>query len=296
MSLIGQSCVWPNVTISSDGYRSVLFSEPSREPDAVPFRYVGSPKTEVVAAQDLETSIDMIVRRILDRLAEKNISGTNLHRLWHDLRRERENPEISRFRRLETWLGCDPDEADEAVIHRRLADAAELGPDVLKEIAAACRGVGQAGMLSADQIVEVADQRGFDVSPDDGIGLTRDADIPEWGTVEAWRVGAAVAREIRRQEKYDVKPIDNTSLANLAGTTVETISSKMKCSDDFSFVFNRNGRRTRVALKPKWETGRRFDLARLVGDRLFGLSASFLPLPAPTAIAKRHNEVSRPSC
>ena len=91
-------------------------------------------------------------------------------------------------------------------------------------------------------------------------------------------MGAAIAREIRRQEKYDGNPIDNACLANLAGTTVETISSKMKCSDDFSFVFNRNGRRTRVALRPKWETGRRFDPARLVGDRLFGRIGQLSPV------------------
>ena len=90
-------------------------------------------------------------------------------------------------------------------------------------------------------------------------------------------MGAAVAREIRRQEKYDGKPIENKSLADLAGTTVETISSKMKRSDDFSFVFNRNGRRIRVALRPKWGTGRRFDLARLVGDRLFGRIGQLSP-------------------
>ena len=37
------------------------------------------------------------------------------------------------------------------------------------------------------------------------------------------------------------------------------------------------GSRSRIALRSKWEAGRRFDLARLLGDRLLGQDEPLLP-------------------
>ena len=35
-----------------------------------------------------------------------------------------------------------------------------------------------------------------------------------------------------------------------------------------SFVLDRNAREARMVLRSRWQTGRRFDLARLIGDRV----------------------------
>ena len=42
MSAIGEGYAWPNLTIFSDGVRTVLVAKPSAQVDAKPFRYLGS--------------------------------------------------------------------------------------------------------------------------------------------------------------------------------------------------------------------------------------------------------------
>ena len=280
MSTIGEGYVWPNVTIDSDGFRTVLTSERSLERDPGPFRYDGRPEAVVLPSSCLESAIDRFALEILARLEEARLDDTNLHRLWRDLRIEREDPAVSRFRRLEALLGRDPDEADAEEIERCLADAAALGEDALEEVAAGTepRAQGPIDMLSAERIEEIAKRQGFDAKPADTVRLTRGANnIPTWGKVAAWNVGKAVASAVRRQEALGADPIANARLAELAGTTAGTISDHAKRSDELAFALDRNGEGTRITLRAKWETGRRFELARLIGDRLFGDSRRLFP-------------------
>ena len=273
MPNIGEGYTWPNVTIHSDGLRSILRSEPSRNPDAVLFRYFGAPGFQTVTVGDLEAAIDGFVGDVLTRLEGSGIGGTNLHRLWDELRAEREDADVARFRRLEARFGCDPDEADEGTIRHRLDDAAALGEEALGEVAAdvAFHGNGPDGMMSADGIADTADRDGFDANPNEAVRLDDATDMPSATEAEAWRVGEYAARKIRDQEGLDGRPISDERLADLAGTKRNVISERSKRSDRISFVLvDRDGDHARVALGSKWETGRRFELARLVGDRLLG--------------------------
>ena len=282
MSTIGEGYVWPNVTIDSDGFRTVLTSERSSGRNSEPFRpfrYFGGPKA-AVPAKCLESAIDRFASEILERLGAARLDDTNLHRLWRDLRIEREDPAVSRFRRLEALLGRDPDEADAKEIERCLADAADLGEDALEEVAAGAepRAQGPIDMLSAERIEEIAERQGFDAKPADAVRLDSGTDgLPAWGEVEAWRVGEAAAGAVRHQEKLGTGLITNARLTDLAGTNAGTISDHTKCSDELAFALDRNADGTRIALRSKWETGRRFELARLIGDRLFGGARRLFP-------------------
>ena len=281
MSTIGEGYVWPNVTIDSDEFRCVLTSERSLERNSEPFRpfrYFGGPKV-FVPAKCLESAIGRFASEILERLEEARLDDTNLHHLWRDLRIERKDPAVSRFRRLEALLGRDPDEADAKEIERCLADAAALGEDALEEVAAGTepRVQGPIDMLSAERIEEIAQRQGFDARPADAVRLDPGAGLPKWAEVEAWRAGEAAAGAVRRQEKLGTGPIANARLAELAGTTAGTISDHAKRSDELAFALDRNGEGTRIAFRSKWETGRRFELARLIGDRLFGGARRLFP-------------------
>ena len=129
LSTIGDGYVWPNITIFSDGLQIFVVSEPSRNPHALLFRYLGaSRRCETVPAKSLEEAIDEFVKDILVRLEDRKLFNANLHRLWKDLAMERATPELARFRRLEARLGYDPDQVREIVAHiddhgrRRAAD------------------------------------------------------------------------------------------------------------------------------------------------------------------------------
>ena len=292
MSTVGDGYAWPDITIFSDGLHAFLDSGPSRNPDTVLFRYLGTPGRQTVPATILEAAIDGFVEDILARLEDRGLRDTNLHRLRHDLRAERERPEVARFRRLEAQLGRDPDEADAGAIRRRLADAAKLGEEALREVAADAAFYGHApsGMMSAEDIVGVARRSGFDADPADAVALGDAADVPRPEEAEAWRVGEGLARGLRAEEHLDGQPIPNERLAGFAGTTRDAIPGRHRRSHGMSFALDGEGGRARVALRSKWETGRRFELARLVGDRLLagriGRSAERL-FPATRAYSYR---------
>ena len=279
MSTIGEGYTWPNITIDSDGFWSVLISERSLQRNTEPFRYYGSLEAVVLPASCLESAIDRFASDVLELLGEAGLGDTNLHRIWQDLGSEREDPEVSRYRRLEARLGRDPDEVDAKEIERCLADAADLGEDALEEIAADTepRARGPIDMLSAERIGEIAKREGFDAKPADAVRLDFGASPPEWEEVEAWRVGEAAADAVRHQENLGTGPIGNARLAELAGTTTHAISELMRRSDEMAFALDRNGEGTRMAFRSKWETGRRFELARLIGDRLFGGARRLFP-------------------
>ena len=80
-----------------------------------------------------------------------------------------------------------------------------------------------------------------------------------------------------RRRIWNSIQIENKRLADLAGTHVKAITTTEKNFDEFSFVINCDAKASHVALRPKWETGRRFDLARLIGDRLFPTGESLCP-------------------
>lgn len=265
LSSIGEGYVWPNVEISSDGFRSRLTSAPTVEPEAALFRYLGAPRTEVVSADVLEQSMDRFIVSVLTLLNERNVRDTNLHRLWRDIKRARDDEAISRFRRFEARLGHDPDEIDENEILTSLADAARLGQDALEELAAhPWQGTG---VPSAADVVETSRLHGFDSRPQDAVRLPSRDGLPAWGSCEAWRVGVTAARALRSQEALNGETLENPRLADLAGT-MEAAIGDPRPTKSISFTFDDGNGGSRLALRSKWETGRRFDLARLVGDRL----------------------------
>ena len=271
MAAIGGGYAWPNVTIFSDGLLSFLISEPSPEPDAALFPYLGAARRETVPAASLEAAIDGFATDVLACLDGRELRETNLHRLWSDLTTERQDPEQARFRRLEAQLGCDPDEVDESAIRRHLDDAAELGEEALGEVAAdaATRGDAPNRMTSAAEIAETAKRRGFDADPKDAVTLDGETAAPQRGEAAAWRVGDGIARTIRDRERLDGQPLADARLAAMAGTTDDAISRAYRRSDGLCFALDRPDG-ARLVLRSKRKTGRRFELARLIGDRLIG--------------------------
>ena len=279
---IGEGYVWPNVVISSDGFRCALIAEPSQELEAVPFRYLGAARMEVIPAGDLEAEIDRFARQVLEILDNANVHDTNLHRLWSDLRTERTDPDSARFRRLEARLGFEPDEIDERTISSYLDDAKELGDNAVEELAAHAAHLDRgANMASAAALRQISIDRGFDANAAAAVRLNDAVRLNfenrEWTESPAWQTGEDAARALRRQENLGTDPVCNARLADLAGTTMSAIENNSVRSDELSFAIAGDGSRSRLALRPKWETGRRFDLARLIGDRLVDGAEPLLP-------------------
>jgi hypothetical protein len=282
MSSIGAGYVWPNLTIFSDGLRTALISDPSSRPDAKPFRYVGA-IPRVVPSSLFEEAVDAFIPQILGRLPDAGIGETNLDRVWRDVLEERSNPDTALRRKFEALLGCDADEADEAEVERLIADAEALGEGAMNEVAADYPHGGE--LLTADALRDIASHHGFDTSPRDVVRLAprtaprRSADVP------AWRLGGAAARALREQQNLGFGPIGNDTLGRLSGVQAQMLTERSS-GPSISFALDTGGATGRVVLRSKWETGRRFDLARLLGDRIVGSSGGKL-FPATRAYTYR---------
>ena len=272
LQTIGDGYVWPNISIFCDGLNASLISQPTSSSENVLFRYIGAYRHEKVPGAVLEASLEEFVTDILATLEGNDPRTTNLHRLWHDLQNERQDPELSLYRKLEAQLGFDPDDADEEAVWSRLHDAPTLGEEALGELAAdATLDIDPLNrMVSAEQIDEISTRLGFDTNLDDTLRLTETKRLPRVGDVEAWRFGKLVAHEVRNQEKLDGHPISNGLLADFVGTSTQLISNNHRCSPKFPFVFRRDDQLARFSLRSRWHSGRRFEIARLLGDRLVG--------------------------
>ena len=273
LSSIGDGYVWPNIEVSSDGVRAMVTSARTVDRAAGLYRYVGAPTFEVVAATELESAIGSFVRSILHMLDGANVD-TNLHRIWQDLESEQRDADATRLRRLEARLGQDPDEIAPEQI-RAIDAVRDLGPDAVEELAADAGACGTTAVLSTKALIATAKTVGSEARPQDAANLY-EVNSPAFGQDPAWVRGVAAAHALRQQEALDGQPIDNERLSALAGTHANALDGRDIQPSPLSFMLASGGR-TWVALRSKWETGRRFDLARLLGDRLLGQDEPLLP-------------------
>ena len=267
MASIGEGYLWPDIKMASDGVLMRLTSSPTEDPHEKVFRYVGVPRFETITVETFKKAVDEFAHVMLERLDEENILDTNLHVIWHHLERERENETAAAFRRMEAILGHDPGEGDDNEIQECLADATKLGHDTVAELAAHV-GQRKERPVRASELEESARQTGFDIRADDTVQLNPKENIPVWGTCKAWRIGVDMAQAVRRSGSLNGQPINNARLTDLAGTSRNVVEDINRTTGNISFVLDGENGHSRIALRSKWETGRRFDLARLLADRL----------------------------
>jgi hypothetical protein len=278
---IGEGYVWPNVTIFSDGERVALIARPTQERLTTRFRYLAD-GAAVVAAPEFEYIVDQFIEQVRGLLRAQDVPESNLDRLWRDIHIERNDPALARRRKLEALLGQGPDE-NEAAFVRLVSNDGLLGARAVDEIAADYRHAHD--LLVATRLRDLGSHGGFDFLPNQAVRLNAPVAFSSLGEVPAWRLGADAAIALRAQEGLGEGPIRNDRLAELVAVSVCALTPPPGDSD-VSFALQTGRDAGRIVLRSKWETGRRFDLARLLGDRLVGADGESL-LPATRAYTYR---------
>lgn len=263
MTAIGEGYVWPNITIYSDGVRTTILSEPSVRPDAKPFRYLGSVPS-VLPSVEFQAALDRFIATVQGRLREQGVGETALDRIWHDVVEERQSPELSKRRRLEALLGHDADGTGDRLIDQLMADTAEIGEPAVEELAA--HGGQGATLPTVADLRQSARENGYDAQPRNAARL-KNPMRPTPSDVAAWRLGADAARSMRSQEHLGAGPLGDDRLCDLAGVTAEALRSN-KTGSGLSFVLDETAGNGHMVLRSRWKAGRRFELARLLADRL----------------------------
>jgi hypothetical protein len=249
----------------------VLHAQPSVRQDAKPFRYLGAHAC-IVPSEQFEQALDSFVPQILGRLRDQSVQDTNLDRLWSELTGERGDPDQARRRRLEALMGLEPDDASETTMDRLLEDANVLGEQAIEELAADVPQGG--GLPSAAELQERADTHGYPSNPQDSVRLAPGL-LPSLKDVPAWRLGTQAAQALREQQGLTDDVMSGDRLAALAGVAASVLDDR-NVGSKVSFALDRNATNGRLVLRSRWKTGRRFELARLLADRLVASPAGCL--------------------
>ena len=264
LTAIGEVYAWPSLTIFSDGVRAVLIGKASVRADAKPFRYMGSPACIVSRAQ-LQSAIDDFQGQLLARLRDSGIASNNLLTLWSDVLAERADPETAKRRKLEALLGRDPDAFAADDLETLVRDEAMLGESAVEELAAETGPANQ--MYTADALTSLAQAFGQDTRPGDAVRLHDKADLTFRADVPAWVIGSRAAQRLRAQEKLGDGRINDAALARMAGVSELALAAEKAGTGPLSFSLDSSTTAGRVVFRSRWKPGRRFDVARLVGDR-----------------------------
>jgi hypothetical protein len=277
MTTIGEGYVWPNVRIFSDGYRTALISVPSLLPDAKPFRYIGAPAVVIPTTAFID-ALDLFIGAVVARVSEMGSGSTNLARAWTELLAERSHPSDAKRRRLEALLGCEPDAPPDAEIEGLMRDANVLGDAAVEEIAADHAQVrDHTPPATAEHLRALARVHGVARDFADSLDTVALSDATDRSTLPAWRLGYDAARRVRENLGIADRPLPSEKLSEIAGIPVTAIERHAPSGPRFAFALD-EGSASRVVLRSNFVTGRRFEIARLLGDRLFAVGETLRPL------------------
>lgn len=268
---VGNGYVWPDVTVWFDGKRILLTSQRSDEDPNSTYHY-DCDFSVAIPPQQFERAVDKFMNSVCNRMKEQGIRNSNLHNLWQKLQSDRREPEIHRRRKLEALMGFDPEDAESEILDTLINEATNLGEDAVDELAAAGIVAERPGITK--KLENIARTYGFKVSKQESFSFHRGFKSTSAAEYKpAWVAGTRAAKALRNQASLGDGPISNKKLCEIAavpGTSLKHAPPYRKTAHQgMAFVLDEDGTQ-RMVLRSKWESGRRFELARLVGDRLLG--------------------------
>jgi hypothetical protein len=264
MANAGDGYSWPSILFASDGDSIAVASRMTRGKVMGPVRYLSQITTRVAASQ-FERAIDDDLSLVLARLEGEGYHRSELSELWGEVTKERRDPELARWRKLEALCGYDPAEAPELLIDELVKDASSLGAQALEEIAAH-------GRQDAGKVQEQIEALGGLKKPGRaGIQATLPDRSSAWKNLEAgerpWRRASAIAKRARQQWGLGTGPISDRKLAELLGTSPTAFSKAGEVRTPVPVGFRRSGeRKVDLFFHSLRPTGRRFAAGRLLGD------------------------------
>jgi Zn-dependent peptidase ImmA (M78 family) len=281
---IGQGYVWPNMTIFSTGETTVIVAKPSQDRTGNAFRYIAN-HTARMSFSTFDQAMDGFVQHVLERLHTREIADSNLKQIWAEVCAERGDANQALRRMLEAAMGHDPDEAPAGLLDRLVADTSYLGRDAVFELAA--ERFPDHGVPSAGDLESLAERKGYAADWRNSIQVDLDEIRTATHDLPAWEIGADMARRLRARQELGSAALSNSRLAEMAGLSQDALTGRHKKSGE-SIAFAMAARQgNRMVLRSNYRVGRRFEVARLLGDRLAHEAGGSPLFPATQSYTRR---------
>ena len=284
---IGGGYLWPPLTFASDRFRVSVRSDASASfmrPELSPVRYLNTFES-IVNVEALEGAIEAFVGAVISRLDALSLRATPLHQLWKEVATERRDPKLCAKRSIEAMLGLDPD-TDANLIGAIQTWEKKAGREAVYEIAAA---------MSVHKDREIFSQTDAAIR-----GVTTFARIEQYSAIQPaianlgtltthipWELGKRVAECLRRIWNLGSEPILNAALGAMLNVEETTLKSDGAPTPLSVGVRGGNEDQLKLVLRPlENPPGRRFEIARLLGDFLLSdIQTGWLPVT--TALTAR---------
>ncbi|WPL15287.1 hypothetical protein Thiowin_00174 [Thiorhodovibrio winogradskyi] len=263
---VGAGYIWPNLSIFSDRARTALIAKPSHPQGQASYRSTAD-ETLILPTPQVSQAIAHFIEQMRERLRASGIrEDTNLDALWQRLQQERQDPRQSLRRRLEALLGYDPDDAPEALIAALLNETQRLGEDALLELAAAHRP--QRALPGHERLRQWAKDNGYASKATDRVSPLAPDTFNTAARTPAWHQGDQAARAFRTRERITAETVSNAQLAHWCAVTPRLLTDPHSAPDLAFGLQPADQPEGHLVLRSRWPTGRRFELARLLGDWL----------------------------
>ena len=259
--------VWPHIAFVSDLENIFIFAQPTTNRKQS-VRYINGLNTvKNIKLSYFKKTISDFIERVIDRLDALKEQDTTIKDLWHIILEESSDHETTFYRKVEAMLGYDPDEANSIVMKFALQNFKKIGENSLEELAPAY------GKLSNRSLLDIKDffneKSGIFGKPKiesrvTNININRD---------QPWMTAKQVASSIREKVSISsTEPFRNEILLNLLGIASTDYNKLVDMSDkahnaSVGVTNNQNGE-IRFFPRKKHPYGRRFEMARFLGDYL----------------------------
>lgn len=294
LAAAGAGYLWPAITFTSDGERMTLRMRPSALTPTEDIRYLRSHDLQI-PVESFVAGTDGFIDGVIDRMRSTGHGQTALESLWGEIQAERHDPDTAQWRKLEALAGLDAGAEEGRFLDALLAQQASLGRSALEELIAASKVATEDTLTSLAAMRQQGASRLAmpDIEPlrqqlqgqQDGKGAGNAAAGHQ---APPWRRAYQAADAARHYWGLESGAITSKRLAEILGTAEKTLLDASGATHSpISAGFRENGPNGfSVALSAPAPAGRRFALARLLGDYLTTTDAERL-LPATAAKTAR---------
>ena len=270
-SASGGTC-WPPLMIYGTGTRIVISPIAGAVQMAGPMEHLPA-EVSVVSAPAFEEGIDAFLACVTEACAHAH-DGAALIDLVRQLQTERESPDVSSWRRLEAMLGYDPDAAPDGVIERLTEMEQRVGADAVEEAAVGSPGAG-APMVLKD-VIEASEGSAVKVSLDAASLAAKPIQALD-PTRPAWIEAEDAAARLREAVGHPEGPFLNKALSEVLQVRWADVMSAPSTAYSLPYGarLRRDSTTESIALQARTSAGRRFELARALGDAVWASHADF---------------------